>query len=148
MEGRPGQIAVSVDVYQLLPGETQLARELQPGRYLRVRFSDTGKGMTREVAERIFEPFFTTKPQGQGTGLGLSVVQGVMKNHEGAITVYSEVGRGTRFHLYFPVMEDVVPAGPIDNDRDAAGAGRASSLRRRRSGAGEPDHSVAPAHGI
>jgi PAS domain S-box-containing protein len=112
MENRTGQISVSVDVYQLAPGETQLAREIPPGKYLRVSFSDTGKGMTREVAEHIFEPFFTTKPKGQGTGLGLSVVQGVMKNHEGAITVYSEVGRGTRFHLYFPVLEDAVPQAP------------------------------------
>jgi PAS domain S-box-containing protein len=112
MEGRAGQIAVRVDVYQLPPGDTQLSREIPPGRYLRVRFSDTGKGMSREVVEHIFEPFFTTKPKGQGTGLGLSVVQGIMKHHEGAITVYSEVGRGTRFHLYFPVFEDVVPAAP------------------------------------
>jgi len=78
---------------------------LHPGSYLRITVQDTGHGMTPEVMERIFDPYFTTKATGQGTGLGLAVVHGIVKSHGGAITCSSVPGYGTTFHLYLPEIE-------------------------------------------
>jgi CheY-like chemotaxis protein len=73
---------------------------------------DTGGGMDQATLEHIFEPFFTTKGPRQGTGLGLAVVHGIMKGHKGAVTVTSEPGRGSTFHLLFPVAETAVAQDP------------------------------------
>jgi signal transduction histidine kinase/DNA-binding response OmpR family regulator len=79
--------------------------DMSSGPYLRLSISDTGHGMTPDVKERIFDPYFTTKEVGEGTGLGLAIVHGIVKDHGGAITVYSEPGKGSTFHVYLPVIE-------------------------------------------
>ena len=80
--------------------------ELKPGPYIMLSVQDSGCGMAPEVVARIFDPFFTTKRQGEGTGLGLSVVHGIVKGMDGAISVNSQIGEGTLFRVYFPCHEE------------------------------------------
>ena len=75
----------------------------KPGRYVLLTVADTGGGISPEVQERMFDPLFTTKPFGQGTGLGMATIQGIVKAHGGFVTVYSEVGRGAKFLVHVPV---------------------------------------------
>ncbi|MBT6314149.1 MAG: hybrid sensor histidine kinase/response regulator, partial [Alphaproteobacteria bacterium] len=75
------------------------------GEYVKVSVTDTGTGMPKDVLDKIFEPFFTTKELGKGTGLGLAMVYGIIKNHDGYIFCKSEPGNGTSFTIYLPVTQ-------------------------------------------
>jgi PAS domain S-box-containing protein len=105
----------------------RLRPEVAAGRYVRVEVSDTGAGMTREVRERVFEPFFTTKPVGQGTGLGLAVVQGIVRQAGGHVVVDSEPGCGSRFRIFLPGVEGT-PSDPEERPAAPSAASGAETL--------------------
>ncbi len=114
MRNQTGVLKVEMNVLEADEDFVQTHPDLHAGRYVRLSVSDTGCGMDPATQQRIFEPFFTTKDVGEGTGLGLSVVHGIMKSHDGGISVYSQPGEGTKFHLYFPVLETEAAAGKLE----------------------------------
>ena len=107
-----GSLSLQAALVDLGPADRQRHPNvaLSPGRFVRLSVSDSGGGIAPEVRERIFEPFFTTKPVGKGTGLGLSTVYGVVKQSDGYIWVYSEIGQGTSMHVYLPSVAAPDPA--------------------------------------
>jgi len=106
-DAMPGGGQILVETTSEVLGEEFAGRHpyAAPGTYTVLSITDTGIGMDEEVQRRAFEPFFTTKAPEKGTGLGLSVVYGIVKQHNGIITIYSEPGRGTTFRVYLPVVE-------------------------------------------
>jgi CheY-like chemotaxis protein len=102
MQEEGGILEVSLSDLEL---DAEFARnhpDIQPGEFIRLTVKDTGYGMTPEVTERIFDPFFTTKQVGEGTGMGLSVVHGIVKSHGGTVTVVSSPGKGSEFNVFLP----------------------------------------------
>jgi PAS domain S-box-containing protein len=124
-DAMPAGGALSIEVENVIL-DTAYAEhniEVKPGGYVMIAITDTGGGMDKEVIERVFEPFFTTKPVGQGSGLGLSMVYGFVKQSGGHIKVYSEPGHGTTLRVYLPryaekqATEPAPPEAPLDADR-------------------------------
>lgn len=100
-----GELTFSTDIVELDQAHYQRDQEPEPGRFVSISISDTGSGMPPEVVDRIFEPFFTTKEIGAGTGLGMAMVYGLVKQHHGYIDVSSTVGMGTTFQILLPAVE-------------------------------------------
>ena len=127
MREKGGVLGVSLMKVTVGEEDSKVASsELAPGDYVLLEVSDTGYGMDHATLARIFEPYFTTKPTGEGTGLGLSVVHGIVKSHQGQITVYSEPGRGTNFHVYLPRVEEApaLATGAVSTERLSTGTER------------------------
>ncbi|MDO9263121.1 MAG: PAS domain S-box protein [Desulfosalsimonadaceae bacterium] len=109
MQGAGGELEVSITPKQVDPAEAATyAENFLPGKYIQLTVRDTGNGMDAATIERIFEPYFTTKAPEHGTGLGLSVVYGIVKSHGGTITVTSELNIGTTFTILLPVIDRLV----------------------------------------
>jgi CheY-like chemotaxis protein len=104
MEGRQGLLEVSLDELSVTDTLCAANPDLHPGLYVRITVRDTGCGIPPQILPRIFDPFFTTKDVGKGTGLGLAVVLGIVKNHDGAILVTSQPGQGAEFQILLPAL--------------------------------------------
>ena len=117
-----GKLAIRTDNAMLEDGEIGFEGPLTAGEYVRISVSDNGAGMTKETLSRVFEPFFTTKAPGRGTGLGLSTIYGFVKQSNGNITIYSELGTGTTVNLYLPRSSDAKSAEQTGAPSDAFAA--------------------------
>ena len=111
-----GTLTIQTRNQQLNETKCKHIPESRPGRYVRLTVQDTGTGMPDEILPRVFEPFYSTKSPGKGAGLGLSVVYGIIKEHEGFVQVISEVGKGTVIHIFLPAicaMQEFDRDGPV-----------------------------------
>jgi PAS domain S-box-containing protein len=113
-----GELRIEAENVEIDEHYARMNVEAKPGKYVSVGVIDTGVGIPEQNLAKIFDPFFTTKAHGQGTGLGLSTVAGIVRSHGGFISVYSEMGRGARFRVYLPAIESAqaAPAKPSQRD--------------------------------
>ncbi len=123
MRNDGGTLQLALSAISLPEESTQSKPDLPPGRYVCLTVADTGHGMDAATMERIYEPFFTTKPVGEGTGLGLAVVHGIVQSNEGAISVASHPGKGTTFKLYFSARAGAIDPEPRPVEGLRAGRG-------------------------
>ena len=120
MREKGGVLDVSLTKVKLDACDVISCPDLKSGQYLKLTVSDTGHGMDPDTLQQIFDPYFTTKEPGEGTGLGLAVVHGIVKGHDGAIRVHSEAGKGSTFEVLFPVIASS-PETNLENDMDMPG---------------------------
>ncbi len=118
---KAGEVRVALSEKTILEGQDPA---LRPGHYLRLTVADTGSGMDSHVMEHLFEPFFTTKAVGEGSGLGLAVVHGVVQRHGGKIEVDTKMGKGTTFIVYLPVADNPLQLSPKLIDKKIDGDGK------------------------
>ena len=119
-----GKLKISLSNIELDENAAARIPDLKPGSYLKLSVKDTGHGIHPDNYKKIFNPYFTTKQKGEGTGLGLAVVEGIVKSHKGAVSVESEVGKGAAFHVYLPTIkrkllaeEDITAPLPMGHER-------------------------------
>jgi len=124
MRGRPGRLEIALEPKLVDEAFANQNPDLHQGQYARLSVHDNGCGMPGELLNRIFEPFFTTKEPGQGTGLGLSVVHGIIKSHDGVILVQSQLGQGTEFQIYLPVQGKKTTAPAQESKPAPPGSGQ------------------------
>jgi CheY-like chemotaxis protein len=105
MQEKGGLLAIELKSIDLKEDLVSDRITLKPGNYVQLSVSDTGLGIQAKHLDRVFDPFFTTKERGEGTGMGLSVVHGIVKNYKGAIYVYSKEGKGSTFKIFLPAIE-------------------------------------------
>ncbi len=105
METTGGELSVTLKTSFIGPEEQKMFLNVTPGEYIEFTVSDTGSGIEPDLIGKIFDPYFTTKGIGKGTGMGLAIIHGIMKEYGGTITVESELGKGSTFHVYFPIVE-------------------------------------------
>jgi len=106
MENTGGILEITAENMKLEENAANSYPDLPAASYLKITISDTGPGIASEIINRIFDPYFTTKEMGKGSGMGLSIVHGIVKNHNGAILVDSKLGKGSAFSLLFPVVDE------------------------------------------
>jgi CheY-like chemotaxis protein len=104
MEDTGGELNITLTDVEIDADDMRSFPDLEPGKYIRITVSDTGHGIEPAILKRIFEPYFTTKEKDKGTGMGLSVVHGIVNSHNGHIAAYSEPGSGTSFRVYLPAL--------------------------------------------
>jgi PAS domain S-box-containing protein len=126
MDKTGGVLTVNLSGITLDQDAADTEADLVPGKYLRLTVGDTGHGIAPDILPKIFDPYFTTKKRGEGTGLGLATVHGIIKSCKGGITVSSIPGQGTTFHLYFPVID--TPAEPV-TEKPVPAAGPTNGAR-------------------
>ena len=122
MRDRGGVFSISLSTITTDSSLLAIYPKLKPGSYVRLTVGDTGHGMIKSISERIFDPYFTTKKVGEGTGMGLAVVQGIINNLGGAISVYSEPGQGTTFHILLPKAKGT-DVNPLTQDESLSCGG-------------------------
>ena len=133
-DAMPGGGTVTIDTANVTVDADAIAggSPARPGRNVRLRVSDTGSGMTADVAEHAFEPFFSTKSEGTGTGLGLATVYGILTQADGHVRIYSETGSGTTFSMTLPVTDQAAAPAPAGRALPADAQGRDDPGRRGR----------------
>jgi CheY-like chemotaxis protein/two-component sensor histidine kinase len=122
MSEKGGTLDIKLDDFS--PGPSRNDFGIPPGHYMRLLVRDTGIGMPPDIMDKVFDPFFTTKGLGEGTGLGLSVVHGIVKQHDGYITVISEPGRGSTFTVYIPQVPEELETDAVSDDEIPTGSER------------------------